>query len=148
MVVASPTVHPEVTAALDALPASLLSQSGKVFYSGRRAFFQPSDLYILGLNLGGDPEVQASETIAANLLRFQEGPAWWSDYADESWHGAQPGTWGMAPRVLHMLAALDLDPRAVPASNVIFVRSSTEAMLVANKEDLLQSCWPVHQGRH
>lgn len=145
MVVANPTVHPEVAAALDAIPASLLSQSGKVFYSGRGAYSQPSDLYILGLNPGGDPEVQANETIAADLLRFREGPAWWSDYADESWHGAQPGTWGMAPRVLHMLAALDRDPRAVPASNVIFVRSSTEATLVANKEALLQSCWPVHE---
>lgn len=146
MVVANPSVHPEVAAALDAIPASLLSQSGKVFYSGRAAFSGPSDLYILGLNPGGDPEVQASETIGADLQRFREGPAWWSDYADESWHGAPPGTWGMAPRVLHMLGSLDLDPRAVPASNVIFVRSSTEASLVANKEALLESCWPVHEA--
>ncbi len=146
MVVANPSVHPEVAAALDAIPASLLSQSGKVFYSGRAAFSGPSDLYILGLNPGGDPEIQASETIAADLLRFREGPDWWSDYADESWHGAPPGTWGMAPRVLHMLASLNRDPRAVPASNVIFVRSSTEATLAANKGVLLQSCWPVHQA--
>lgn len=143
---ADPHVLPEIHAALETMPAALLHRSGKVFYSGRSVFSGPSDLYILGLNPGGDPEVQASETIAADLLRFREGPAWWSDYADESWHGAQPGTWGMAPRVLHMLAALDLDPRAVPASNVIFVRSSTEATLVANKEALLQSCWPVHQA--
>jgi hypothetical protein len=145
-VVATPTVHPEVAAALKSIPTELLYQSGKVFYSGRAAFFGPSDLYILGLNPGGDPEAQASETISANLERFWEGPAWWSDYADESWHGAPPGTWGMAPRVLHMLASLDLDPRAVPASNVIFVRSSTEAALEANKEALLQACWPVHRA--
>ena len=36
---------------------------------------------------------------------------------------------GMQPRVLHMLASLGLDARAVPASNVVFVRSSTEAKL-------------------
>jgi len=31
------------------------------------------------------------------------GPAWWSEYADESWCGAMPGKWGMQPRMLHML---------------------------------------------
>jgi len=144
--VANPTVHREVTAALESIPTRLLSQSGKVFYSGRAAFSGPSDLYILGLNPGGDPQAQAAETIDADLARFWEGPAWWSDYADESWHGAPPGTWGMAPRILHMLASLKLDPRAVPASNVIFVRSSTEATLQANKEVLLQACWPVHRA--
>ena len=45
-----------------------------------------------------------------------------------------------------MLASLELDPRAVPASNVIFVRSSTEATLETNKEALLQVCWPVHRA--
>ena len=146
MVAANPTVHPEIRAALDAIPTSLLSQSGKVFYSGRAAFSKRSDLYILGLNPGGDPEAQASETIEADLLRFREGPPWWSDYADESWHGAPPGTWGMAPRVLHMLRSLDLDPRAVPASNAIFVRSSTEATLEICKDVMLQACWPVHRA--
>jgi len=144
--VADPTVHPQIAAALDSLATSLLSQSGKVFYSGRAAFSQRRDLYILGLNPGGDPKAQASETISEDLLRFREGPAWWSAYADESWHGAPPGTWGMAPRVLHMLTSLDLDPRAVPASNVIFIRSSTEAMLQSNKEVLFEACWPVHRA--
>jgi uracil-DNA glycosylase len=57
-----------------------------------------------------------------------------------------PGKWGMQPRMLHMLASLGLDPRAVPASNVVFVRSSTEAMLQGEKESLLRACWPVHQA--
>lgn len=144
MVVANPTLHPEVAAALDAIPTLLPPRSGKVFYSVRGAFSEPRDLYILGLDPGGDPEAQAAETIGADLLRFREGPPWWSDYPDESWHGAPPGTWGMAPRVLHMLASLDLDPRAVPASNAIFVRSSTEATLEICKEVMLQACWPVH----
>jgi hypothetical protein len=144
--VASPSVHPQIAGALNSIPTPLLDRSGKVFYSGRGAFSGPSELYILGLNPGGDPEAQARETISADLLRFWQGPAWWSDYADESWHGAPPGTWGMAPRVLHMLASLDLDPRIVPASNVVFVRSSTEATLQTNKEAMLQACWPIHQA--
>jgi hypothetical protein len=146
MVVENPTVHPEIAAALASIPDRLLFQSGKVFYSGRAAFSGPSDLYILGLNPGGDPEAQASETIGADLQRFWEGPARWSDYADESWQGAPPGTWGMAPRVLHMLASLEFDPRAVPSSNVIFARSSTEATLQKSKDILLQACWPVHRA--
>jgi len=138
-------VHPAIEAALDRIPKALLTRSGSIFYSGRAAFSAPSQLYIVGLNPGGDPVAQAAETIGAHRLKFREGPAWWSEYADESWRGAAPGTWGMQPRVLHMLASLGLDPRAVPASNVVFVRSSTEAMLKDEKAELLQACWPVHQ---
>ena len=69
--------HPAIAAALDAIPASLLLRSGSVFYSGRAAFTRPSKLYILGLNPGGDPAVQAEETIRANRQKFQYGPAWW-----------------------------------------------------------------------
>ena len=141
-----PVVHPAVEAALDRIPAALLSRSGSIFYTGRAAFSVPSRLYIVGLNPGGDPVAQASETIAAHRLKFREGPAWWSEYADESWRGAMPGAWGMQPRVLHMLASLGLDPHAVPASNVVFVRSSTEAALQGEKESLLRACWPVHQA--
>lgn len=141
----APTIHPDIAAALDAIPAPLLSQSGKVFYTGRGAFSGPNKLYILGLNPGGDPEAQAAETIGASLQQFRLGPAWWSDYADESWCGAAPGTWGMQPRVLHMLGSLGLDPRSVPASNVLFVRSSTEETLQGEKGLLLRDCWPVHR---
>jgi len=144
--VPDPVTHRAVYAALDAIPASLLPRSGKVFYSGRAAFSAHSRLYIVGLNPGGDPVAQATETIYADRLKFREGSAWWSEYADESWCGAPPGTWGMAPRVLHMLASLGLDPRSVPASNVVFIRSSTEATLRAEKADLLRACWPVHQA--
>lgn len=43
-----------------------------------------------------------------------------------------------------MLAQLKLDPRQVPASNVVFVRSRNEAALQAEKRHLLTVCWPVH----
>ena len=138
--------HPAIEAALDALPATLHSRSGSVFYSGRAAFSAPSKIYILGLNPGGDPTVQAAETIEAHRQKFREGPSWWSEYADESWGGALAGSWGMQPRVLHMLDRLGLDPHAVPASNLIFVRSSTEATLLAEKGALMRACWPVHQA--
>ena len=133
-----------ITAALGGLTADTLARSGSVFYSGRSAFSGPAPLYLLGLNPGGSPERQAAETVKADLVQFRSQPADWSAYSDESWEGRAPGTCGMQPRVLHMLRRLNLNPRQVPASNVVFVRSRNEAMLQAEKQQLLRTCWPVH----
>ncbi|MFQ3894637.1 MAG: hypothetical protein ACOY4N_00760 [Pseudomonadota bacterium] len=132
--------------ALSAIAPNILQSSGSVFYSGRSAFSKKSDLYILGLNPGGNPVDQVSETVAADIDQFWTQPASWSAYADESWQGAAPGTWGMQPRILHMLARLKLAPREVPASNLIFVRTSSEAALRQQKAQLIRDCWPVHQA--
>jgi hypothetical protein len=142
----SDNLSPAIDAAFDAIGPTILSRSGSVFYSGRAAFSRPSSVYLLGLNPGGDPIAQSAETVAADILQFRTQPARWSAYADESWQGAAPGTWGMQPRVLHMLRGLGLDPREVPASNVVFVRSSNEVALRLEKAELLASCWPVHQA--
>lgn len=109
------------------IPQSILAASGSVFYSGRAAFSAPSRLYILGLNPGGSPQEQAKETVAwhtEKVLR-RESPTW-SAYLNEGWQGAHPGTWGMQPRVLHMLRGLKLEPGSVPASNLVFLRSARE----------------------
>jgi len=132
--------------ALDDLDSEVLERSGSIFYSGRGAFSKPSPLYMLGLNPGGDPVRQATETVEAHRGHFRSGNPSWSAYADESWEGAAPGTWGMQPRVLHMLAALGLDPQGVPASNVVFARSGNEAALRSEKDRLLTACWPVHEA--
>lgn len=137
--------HPAIVDALHSIPGHLLARSGSVFYSGQAAFSTSNKLYVLGLNPGGDPVTQATETIAAHRQKFVDGPVWWSEYSDERWAGAKPGAWGMQPRVLHMFASLGLDPRSVPASNVVFARTSTEAMLKNEKPDLLRACWPVHR---
>lgn len=128
------------------LPAPMISRSGSLFYSGRAAFRGKSDLYILGLNPGGSPDTQADETIARDLADWRDLPEHWSAYLDESWQGRQPGTHGMQPRMRHMFDQLGRDLRAVPASNVVFVRSATEAMLAAEKATLLSQCWPVHDA--
>lgn len=123
---------------------ALLGRSGSVFYSGRSAFQEPSRLYLLGLNPGGSPIDQAYETIGQDLADWHRLPERWSAYADESWMGMPPGTCGLQPRVLHLFKALKIDPRNVPASNVVFVRSRTEATLAHEKRGLLAACWPVH----
>lgn len=127
------------------MPSALLDRSGSVFYSGRSAFGRAGKLYVLGLNPGGSPAGQASETIGRSIADWRQGPRRWSAYKDESWRGAPPGTWGMQPRILHLFDGLSLDPCAVPASNVLFVRSSDEATL-PDKSELLQQCWPVHRS--
>lgn len=135
-----------IDAALDDLPDHLLSRSGSVFYTGKEAFEGQRPLYLLGLNPGGDPQAQLLNTVAKQIQDFRQRSQPWSAYADESWEGARPGTWGMQPRVLHMLQQLGLDPREVPTSNVVFVRTRDEAALKQEKNELLNACWPVHQA--
>lgn len=139
-------IPPEIDDAVDSLPSSLLQRSGSVFYTGKQAFKGLKQLYLLGLNPGGDPFAQVSNTVATHIAAFRKREVPWSDYADDSWEGAPPGTWGMQPRILHMLGRLELDPRAVPASNVVFVRSRGEAGLRGEKTSLLDTCWPVHEA--
>ncbi|HWO22852.1 MAG TPA: hypothetical protein VNO30_29030 [Kofleriaceae bacterium] len=128
---------------LGTVDESLHGRSGSVFYSGRRAFAVPAKLYMLGLNPGGNPITQREQTIARNIeaLRLRDS---WSAYADESWRNRPAGTHGMQPRVLHLLRRLNLEPRLVPASNVVFVRTAREADLSREKEQFLPLCWKIH----
>lgn len=129
------------------IPESVQRASGSAFYSGRTAFSNPSTLYILGLNPGGSPVKQASETVQRHTKSVLESkPPEWSEYCDESWENAPPGTYGLQPRLLHMLKQLSLNPRLVPASNVIFVRSSRESTLAGDFGDLASQCWQFHQS--
>lgn len=125
---------------------ALYERSGAVFYSGRSAFSVPSDIYILGLNPGGNSEKQAVDTVRRNIEGTLSGPPDWSAYRDESWEDKEPGTYGMQPRVLHLLSGLKRDPDKVPSSNVVFVRSPREKDLTDNKGGLLRACWPFHDA--
>lgn len=136
----------DIELALNELPVPLLSRSGAVFYSGQSAFSGKRPLYLLGLNPGGDPFRQASNTVGSHILNYRMQQADWSEYADASWRGAEPGKWGLQPRVLHMLNSLGMDPRLTPASNVVFVRTPREKALKSEKASLLEQCWPVHQA--
>ena len=127
------------------IPPDLLSRSGKVFYSGRRAFTSHSGLYVLGVNPGGDPANHDTETVGAHTEALLSSyPEDWSAYRDESWRGFAPGSYGMAPRVLHLLAALGLNPGDIPCSNLVFVRSSREADIGDEIISLADQCWTLH----
>lgn len=131
---------------VELIPSSLMSRSGSVFYSGRSAFTGNRQLYLLGLNPGGSPESQRNETIQWHTARvLNEKPKEWSEYQDERWLGKPAGTHGLQPRVLHLLRELNLQPRNVPASNVIFVRTAREQELNEEFAILAEECWPFHE---
>ena len=48
---------------VERIPESLKSKPGAPFYSGRSAFSEPSDLYILGIHPGGEGGQSVSEHI-------------------------------------------------------------------------------------
>jgi hypothetical protein len=122
---------------------ALLEQSGRVFYSGRSAFSNESDLYLLGFNPGGDPESDAETTVGHHTnFVLHKAPPLWSAYSDESWKGRPAGTHGLQPRVLHLFRQLGRDPRRTPSSNLIFVRSRRAASL--SDDSLEDVCWPLH----
>ena len=128
------------------VPKELLNESGSVFYSGRAAFSGHKALYILGLNPGGDPAKQKTETVGSHVSKvLNEKPDRWSEYGDESWGGAPTGRKGMQPRILHLLRKLRLEPGEVPSSNIVFVRSKGESSITDRFDDLAGKCWPLHQ---
>lgn len=129
------------------IPESALARSGRAFYSGRSAFSACSSLYILGLNPGGSPEKLAHSTVAQHTQQIlSTGDADWSAYSDESWENSPLGTWGLQPRVLHLLKELNLNPRRVPSSNVVFTRSTTARTLDGKFSELAEAAWPFHQA--
>lgn len=103
----------------------------------------------MGLNPGGDPELVGGTVAAQATGVLLNMPANCSAYRDESWaaNARPPGTWGMQPRVLHLLDRLGLDPGTVPASNLVFVRSRREADIPGEQMTMMaEACWPFHQA--
>lgn len=139
-------MHPMIEAALATLPPPLLQRSGAAFYSASPAFSRPSPVYLLGLNPGGNPEAQAGDTLARSLTEWRSRTEPYSSYVDEIWEGSVPGEYGIQPRIRHLLGRLDLDPRLTPSSNVVFARTRDEAALGAEKQSLLEACWPIHEA--
>ena len=135
------------------LPKSLLRRSGRVFYSGRKAFETPSQLYVLGMNPGGSPDEHSDDTLASHTKWIlKSAPENWSAYRDEAWGGTKPGRWrppGTAPmqlRMQHLIRRLQVDPGDVPASNIVFVRSERKATLEGDFSILASQCWSLHEA--
>lgn len=130
------------------IPDDLQHCSGSVFYSGRSAFSGQRDLYILGLNPGGNPSEQSSDTIGAHTqMVLSNKPDRWSEYSCESWKNKKPGQGGIQTQIIHLIKQLGYDTLDIPASNAVFVRSVDQDDLSQNwsVNDLAEHCWPFHQ---
>lgn len=126
------------------VPTELYAASGKAFHSGRLAFSGKRDLYVLGLNPGGDP-ADRSETVAVNVERVQSDPENWSALLDQSWRGNPPGQAPLQRQLCSVFGRLGLDPREVPFSDVVFARTR-QANQLHDRERLMELCWPFHQA--
>ena len=51
----------------------------------------------------------------------------------------------MQRRMLHLFERIGRDPGLVPASNIVFLRSSREATLEGDAQELAAQCWPFHR---
>lgn len=131
----------------DLVPKYMYDESGKVFYSGRAAFTQSSLVYLLGFNPGGDPIEQKEDTIGKNILyALSSRENSWSAYLDECWPGAETGKSLMQINVKYLCRKLGVNPRNVPASNLIFQRARREKFLIGDRKKFIRDCWPVHQA--
>lgn len=131
---------------INKIPSELLDTSGAVFYSGKSAWKGSKDLYILGLNPGGDVIRQEYQTLIYHTSKNNIGEKEdWSEYRDEVWNNRLKGSAPFQKRILYLLDNLNLDPAEVPASNVVFKRSRNSAELNMDFTRLANLCWPFHQ---
>ena len=122
----------------------ILAKSGIVLYSDAKSL-QSCPIYLLGYNPGGSPEDQSDATISSSLKDLPTKQT--NNYLDEEWTTASGRSWskGEAPlqrRVVRLLQQLGFNPRNVPCSNLIFVRSVDVSGISLAMADL---CWKVHE---
>lgn len=119
----------------------ILHESGKVIYSSVDTISK-GDLYILGLNPGGDVPI----TIIEDLERLTQRSI--NAYMDETWGNRRnpsyrKGKHPLQKNVTLLIQNLGYNPRQVFCSNLIFVRSrKAEESIYRSQADL---CWAVHK---
>ena len=128
------------------VPENLLKCSGEVFYTGRAGFSKPRDVYLLGINPGSEqkpgPNSPKLRTVEGNIEYVRQKPERFSLYCEPWEKGRHPL---MQEGLRHLFKSTDLDPYTTPASNCIFVRTSSADKL-QNLRGLEESCWPFHKA--
>lgn len=130
------------------IPYSLRNVRGDALQSGRTAFDNPSDIYIIGYHPGGDPE-QFPHRVGERLdwVLNHEDAAVWSSYLDESWDRKPPGSTPMQKRMNHLFHGLVPNLRAVPASHLIFrCWDAANEPSAAVKREWAEECWHFHKA--
>jgi hypothetical protein len=122
----------------------ILQREGSILYSAAITI-RPGDLYILGLNPGGEPGQPGTTTIAESLDALPNKTA--NDYL-EKWGDGRRGTYdaGCHPlqmRLRWLTEQLGFALTDACASNLIFARSRYGKD--AGYQSLAKMCWPVHE---
>lgn len=120
--------------------AGLIDSPGAVLYSAASTLC-PGPIYLLGLNPGGSEGATLRDSIAQSRTGHNA-------YLDEQWapggHLQPMGQATLQRRVQALCAAMGVDTRSVPASNLVFTRSTrTETHL--DFSAALPLCLPVHK---
>jgi hypothetical protein len=121
--------------------SAILDESGTILYSSCETL-KPGKYYFLGLNPGGPEE--GTKTIRQSLDEL--GTSRVNAYLDQSWC-SDPDCKGCRPlqkSFKFLFDGLEIDPRAVCASNLIFKRSADERG--AGYPELAKPCWIVHEA--
>lgn len=117
----------------------LLDAPGAVLYSSE-ATVRPGPVYLLGLNPGGAEDLTLRDSIA----RSRSGH---NAYLDEQWapggHLRPRGQATLQRRVQGLCALMKLPTRDVPASNLVFTRSTRQSTHL-DFQSALRLCQPVH----
>lgn len=117
-----------------------LDQIGSFIYSSHETI-RPGDIYLLGLNPGGQGGLSLEKQLSTLLSRDKNA------YLDEAWeNGAGSYKCGEAPlqkRVDWLLSQLGASTRNVLATNLIFMQSR-DANGVSFEQ--AKQCWPVHEA--
>ena len=133
------------------IPESLKQKTGYVFFSGRTAFSKQSDLYILGINPGGEdptdtPDTSLDSRIKEVLYNKKDD---WAALKDGCWCGrceGLPCTHFLQRNLRHLIKQAGMNPRDVPVSEVVFRTSRGLATLDGKYEDYADLCWSFHEA--
>ena len=119
--------------------------SGSVMYSGIDTLCQ-GDIYLMGLNPGGDPGVIPQTALQTIDSVFKVRPDF-SAYLDEDWRGGL-GQHQHQKRVVDICSLLGVDVRTVFSANAVFVRPGDAATLAENlgnrTREVIDCCLRVH----
>ena len=117
----------------------LIDQSGAVLYAGASTL-RPGPVYLLGLNPGGTEGPSLRDSIAASRREHNA-------YLDEEWapggHWQPKGQATLQRRIQNLCERMGIDTRKVPASNLVFTRS-TRLNSHLGFDEALRLCRPVH----
>jgi hypothetical protein len=119
--------------------AGLIDSPGAVLYSADETL-RPGPVYLLGLNPGG----AVDSTLRDSIMRSR---AQNNAYLDEEWapggHVRPKGQATLQRRIQHLCSMMGIETRDVPASNLVFTRS-TRVSTHLSFDAALKFCLPVH----